>query len=98
MNPQELRRLLAENALLHEALHKLHGHPLVIANLGPYLRELAELRLLCLDVRTALLCAGWRDDEILRRLATAGNGHVGGKPLDDAAPQVLESAHEPQHH
>lgn len=75
------RTLAAENRLLHAALRDLGGHPLAVANLGPYLAEIAALRTLAADTRTALLAAGWREEDVLRRLHQAAEGQNLSAPL-----------------
>ena len=59
----EIRQLRAENAALQRELEAA-GRP---AAIEPS-RENARLRILLADVHTALLAAGWRDDELLARV------------------------------
>lgn len=67
----ELRRLRAENAALKQKMTLLGGHPMALVHLTDCIGDNARLRVLIEDVRTSLLAAGWRDDELLRRLEDA---------------------------
>ncbi len=68
---EQIQLLKAENVALRHQLAQIGADPRVGFNLALVVEENAGLRILCGDVYTAMLNAGWHEDAIVARIRIA---------------------------